>query len=72
MFDEALTRLYALGNSTAAILPGLLVGLVIFGVGLLVAPCGARGCAACRDFARSLGGCNGPGSNIRACAAARN
>ena len=37
MFDEALNRLYTLGNSAAAILPGLLLRLVVFGIGLLVA-----------------------------------
>jgi len=36
MFDEALGRLHALGASAAALLPGLLVGLVVFALGLLV------------------------------------
>lgn len=52
MFDEALTRLQDLGGSAAAILPSLLVGLVIFGLGLLVARAvraGARRAAALRE-----------------------
>ena len=36
MFDEALGRLQSLGNSAATILPGLLLGLVVFGLGLLL------------------------------------
>ena len=36
MFDQALDRLQALGNSAATILPGLLLGLVVFGLGLIV------------------------------------
>ncbi|RZA30866.1 MAG: mechanosensitive ion channel family protein [Proteobacteria bacterium] len=36
MFDEALGRLQSLGASTAALLPGLLVALIVFGLGLLV------------------------------------
>lgn len=36
MFDEALGRLETLGHSAAAILPGLLLGLVVFGLGLLL------------------------------------
>jgi Na+/H+ antiporter NhaA len=37
MFDEALGRLHALGASAAALLLGLLVGLVVFALGLLMA-----------------------------------
>ena len=37
MFDEALDRLQTLGNSAVAILPGLLLGLLVFGLGLIVA-----------------------------------
>lgn len=36
MFDEALGRLHSLGASAAAVLPGLLVGLLVFGIGLLL------------------------------------
>ncbi|WP_211870814.1 mechanosensitive ion channel family protein [Neoroseomonas terrae] len=36
MFDEALGRLEALGHSAAAMLPGVLLGLVVFGLGLLL------------------------------------
>jgi small-conductance mechanosensitive channel len=36
MFDQALDRLQSLGNSAATILPGLLLGLVVFGLGLLL------------------------------------
>jgi Mechanosensitive ion channel len=52
MFDEALTPLHDLGGSAAAILPSLLVGLVIFGLGLLVARAvraAARTAAALRE-----------------------
>lgn len=37
IFSEALGRLEELGRSTAALLPGLAVALVLFGLGLLVA-----------------------------------
>jgi len=37
LFDQALDRLNALGSSVLAILPGLLLGLMVFGLGLLVA-----------------------------------
>lgn len=37
MFDQAINRLETLGNSAAALLPGLLVGLLVFGLGLLAA-----------------------------------
>jgi small conductance mechanosensitive channel len=37
MFDAALNRLEALGASTAALLPGLVVGLLVFGLGLVAA-----------------------------------
>jgi small conductance mechanosensitive channel len=50
MFDEALGRLQALGNSAAAILPGLLLGLVVFGLGLVV----VRGVRAAVTRAASL------------------
>lgn len=36
MFNEALGRLEALGHSAAVILPGLLIGLLVFGLGLLL------------------------------------
>ncbi|WP_043838622.1 mechanosensitive ion channel family protein [Muricoccus aerilatus] len=36
MFDQALGRLHSLGAGTASILPGLLVGLVVFGLGLFL------------------------------------
>ncbi|MBP0444394.1 mechanosensitive ion channel family protein [Roseomonas sp. SSH11] len=36
MFDEALNRLESLGEGAAAILPGLLVGIVVFALGLLL------------------------------------
>ena len=36
MFDEALGRLHALGESMLALLPGLLLGLVVFSFGLVV------------------------------------
>jgi small-conductance mechanosensitive channel len=50
MFDEALGRLEALGHSAAAILPGLLLGLVVFGLGLLL----VRGIRAAVTRAASL------------------
>lgn len=50
MFDEALDRLHALGNSAATILPGLLLGLVVFGLGLVV----VRGVRAAVTRAASL------------------
>ncbi|MFC7738803.1 mechanosensitive ion channel family protein [Roseomonas sp. GCM10028921] len=37
MFAEATNRLADLGGSALAVLPGLLVGLLVFGIGLLVA-----------------------------------
>ena len=37
MFDESLSRLQALGDSAVTILPGLVIGLVVFGIGLLIA-----------------------------------
>ena len=36
MFDEAIGRLHVLGNSALVILPGMLVGLVVFALGLLL------------------------------------
>jgi len=36
MFDEALSRLQSLAAGAAAILPGLLVGIVVFGLGLFL------------------------------------
>ena len=36
MFDEALGRLQSLGHSAATILPGLLIGLVVFSFGLFL------------------------------------
>jgi len=50
MFDEALSRLHALSSSTAVILPGLVLGLVIFGLGLIV----VRGVRAAVTRAASL------------------
>lgn len=50
MFDEALGRLEALGHSAAAFLPGLLLGLVVFGLGLIV----VRGIRAAVTRAASL------------------
>jgi small-conductance mechanosensitive channel len=50
MFDEALGRLQDLGNSTAAILPGLLLGVLIFGLGLVL----VRGVRAAVTRAASL------------------
>ena len=50
MFDEALGRLQALGNSTAAILPGLLLGFLVFGLGLVL----VRGVRAAVTRAASL------------------
>ncbi|GJD46991.1 hypothetical protein AFCDBAGC_4876 [Methylobacterium cerastii] len=37
IFSEALGRLEGLGRSTAALVPGLVIALVLFGIGLLVA-----------------------------------
>lgn len=37
MFDEALDRLHSLAASTGALLPGLLLGAIVFGAGLLLA-----------------------------------
>ena len=50
MFNEALGRLEALGNAAAAILPGLLIGLVVFGLGLIL----VRGVRAAVTRAASL------------------
>ncbi|GGC69948.1 hypothetical protein GCM10011504_54730 [Siccirubricoccus deserti] len=50
MFDEALGRLEALGHSAAVILPGLLLSLVVFGLGLLL----VRGVRAAVTRAASL------------------
>jgi small-conductance mechanosensitive channel len=50
MFDEALGRLEALGNSAATILPGLLLGFVVFGLGLVI----VRGVRAAVTRAASL------------------
>lgn len=50
MFDEALGRLEALGNSAAIILPGLLLGFLVFGLGLVV----VRGVRAAVTRAASL------------------
>jgi small-conductance mechanosensitive channel len=50
MFDEALGRLEALGNSGATILPGLLLGFVVFGLGLVI----VRGVRAAVTRAASL------------------
>jgi len=50
MFDEALGRLDALGKSAATLMPGLLVGLVVFALGLLV----VRGVRAAVTRAASL------------------
>ena len=55
MFDEALGRLQALGTSAAAILPGLLLGLLVFGLGLVVGAWRARRGDARRLAARSIG-----------------
>ena len=52
MFDAALDRLEALGASVAALLPGLAVGLLVFGLGLLAARAvraGVRRAAALRE-----------------------
>lgn len=37
MFIEAIDRLKALGGSVGVILPSLVIGLIVFGLGLLVA-----------------------------------
>ena len=37
IFSEALGRIEGLARSTAALLPGLMIALVLFGVGLLIA-----------------------------------
>ena len=37
IFSEALGRLEGLGRSAAALVPGLVIALVLFGIGLLVA-----------------------------------
>ena len=37
MFSQALDRITALGASALAVLPGLLLGLAVFGLGLLIA-----------------------------------
>ncbi len=50
MFDEALERLKSLGESAATILPGLLLGLLVFGLGQLV----VRGVRAAVTRAASL------------------
>jgi small conductance mechanosensitive channel len=50
MFDQELGRLQTLGNSAATILPGLLMGLMVFGLGLIV----ARGARAAVTRAASL------------------
>jgi len=50
MFDEALARLDALGSSAATILPGMLLGIVLFGLGLFV----VRGVRAAVTRAASL------------------
>ncbi len=50
MFDEALGRLQALGDSAAAILPGLLLGMLVFGLGLVL----VRGVRAAVTRAASL------------------
>ena len=54
MFDAALDRLEALGASVAALLPGLAVGLLVFGLGLLAARAVRAACAAPRP-SRSIG-----------------
>ncbi|MBU8536599.1 mechanosensitive ion channel family protein [Falsiroseomonas tokyonensis] len=50
MFDEALDRLQALGSSAANILPGLLLGVLVFGLGLIL----VRGVRAAVTRAASL------------------
>lgn len=50
MFDQALGRLQSLGDSAATILPGLLLGVVVFGLGLLL----VRGVRAAVTRAASL------------------
>lgn len=60
MFDDALARLREMGDAAMVILPGLLVGLVVFGLGLLL----ARGVRAAVTRAAALREASGGASRV--------